>query len=42
MVDLVNGALFANLIKKRYPVIPDNQLARGIQAKTVRGFKTVF
>ena len=29
--------IFANLIQKRYPVIPDNQLARGIKSKMVRG-----
>ena len=28
--------LFANLIQKRYPVIPDNQRARGIQSKSIR------
>ena len=29
--------LFVKLIQKRYPVISDNQLAKGIQSKTVQG-----
>ena len=40
--ELETYEIFANLIQKHWPVIPDNQLARGIKSKSTRGLGIFF